>query len=183
MNTNKKLTSSSKFLSLILRHEPGKIGLTLDAQGWASIDELIAASQRSGKQINRALIEEIVANCDKQRFIISDDGTMIRANQGHSITIDLGLQPSEPPHTLYHGTATRFLKSIREQGLLHGSRQHVHLSAEKATAINVGQRHGVPAVLTVAARAMHEQGHAFYISENGVWLTGLVPVAFIGFEQ
>jgi putative RNA 2'-phosphotransferase len=180
---NNKLISSSKFLALILRHEPGKIGLTLDAQGWAHIDELITFSQRSGKQIDRALIEEIVATSDKQRFIMSDDGRKIRANQGHSVNIDLGLQPSEPPQVLYHGTATRFLQSIREQGLLHGSRQHVHLSAEKATAINVGGRHGVPVVLHVAARRMHEQSHHFYLSENGVWLTEHVPVAFIGFEQ
>jgi len=179
---NSKLISSSKFLSLILRHEPGKVGLTLDAQGWAHIDELITLSQRNGKKIDRALIEEIVTTNDKQRFIISDDGTKIRANQGHSVSIDLGLQPSEPPLILYHGTATRFLQSIREQGLLHSSRQHVHLSAEKATAINVGSRHGLPVVLHVAARKMHEQGHHFYLSENGVWLTEHVPVSFIEFQ-
>jgi putative RNA 2'-phosphotransferase len=179
---NKHTLSSSKFLSLILRHEPSKIGLTLDAQGWANIDELILLSQRNGKRIDRALIEEIVATNNKQRFTISDDGTKIRANQGHSVDIDLGLQPSEPPTMLYHGTATRFLQSIRTQGLLHGSRQHVHLTAEKATAINVGQRHGVPVILSVAARKMHEQGHHFYLSENGVWLTEHVPVSFIAFE-
>jgi putative RNA 2'-phosphotransferase len=183
MNTNDKIVSTSKFLSLILRHEPSKIGLTLDAQGWANIDELISLSQRSGKRINRALIEEVVTTNDKQRFIINDDGRKIRANQGHSVKIDLGLQASVPPDTLYHGTATRFLQSIRTQGLLHGSRQHVHLSAEKATAIKVGSRHGVPTVLIVAARKMHEQGHHFYLSENGVWLTEHVPVSFIEFAS
>lgn len=178
---NNKLVSSSKFLSLILRHQPEAIGLSLDANGWANIDELIALANSKGRPLNRTLLDEVVATNDKKRFIISEDCTRIRANQGHSIAVDLALQAQEPPVTLYHGTATRFLQAIRQQGLLHGSRQHVHLSMDRAVAINVGQRHGLPVVLTVMAEAMHEQGHGFYQSENGVWLTEHVPVSFIEF--
>jgi putative RNA 2'-phosphotransferase len=168
-------------MSLILRHKPETIGLTLDPNGWADIDELLRLAKAKGKALDRKVIEQVVADNDKQRFIISEDGSRIRANQGHSISIDLALTPREPPSVLFHGTATRFLDSIREQGLLHGNRQHVHLSLEQATAVNVGQRHGKPVILEVAAKRMHEEGHIFFLSENGVWLTEHVPTLFIRF--
>ena len=180
---NDRLVSTSKFMSLILRHKPETIGLTLDANGWADIDELLRLAKARGKALDRKVIEQVVADNDKQRFIISEDGSRIRANQGHSISIDLALTPREPPSVLFHGTATRFLDSIREQGLLHGNRQHVHLSLEQATAVNVGRRHGKPVILEVAAKRMREEGHIFFLSENGVWLTEHVPTLFIRFPD
>lgn len=169
----------SKFLSLVLRHEPQAIGLTLDAQGWAEVDEFIVKAGAHGKLYSRTLIERIVRDNDKQRFKLSDDGLRIRANQGHSIDIDLALQPIEPPATLYHGTATRFAGSIRKTGLDKRSRQHVHLSLDRDTAVKVGSRHGKPLVLHVRAGAMHAQGLAFYRADNGVWLTDAVAPQFI----
>jgi putative RNA 2'-phosphotransferase len=175
------LVPTSKFLSLVLRHDPATIGLTLDAQGWADVDDLIARANRSGRALTRELIESVVANNDKRRFALSPDGTRIRANQGHSIEIDPGLTPVAPPERLYHGTATRFLDSIRAQGLIPGSRLHVHLSADEATAVAVGMRHGKPAVLTVLAADLHAAGTAFYRSENGVWLVDRVPPEFLAY--
>lgn len=169
----------SKFLSLVLRHRPEKIGLTLDDAGWAAIDELIQRSAAAGHRLNRRLIEEVVATNDKKRFAISPDGRFIRASQGHSVRVDLGLQPVSPPPVLFHGTATRFLDAILRQGLRPGSRQHVHLSADVVTARRVGQRHGSPVILTVDAAAMHADGHRFYRSENGVWLTDTVPARYL----
>lgn len=171
--------STSKFLSLILRHEPEAIGLTLDGQGWAQIDELIRLANARGHALSRDLVERVVHESDKQRFAISDDGLRIRANQGHSIGIDLALAPQIPPATLYHGTATRFAASIREQGLLKRDRQHVHLSPDSETAIKVGSRHGKPLVLTIRASEMHARGIVFFRSENGVWLTDAVAPEFI----
>lgn len=171
--------STSKFLSLILRHEPEAIGLTLDGQGWARIDELIRLANARGHALSRGLLERIVRESDKQRFAISEDGLCIRANQGHSIGIDLALAPQIPPATLYHGTATRFAASIREQGLLKRDRQHVHLSPDSETAIKVGSRHGKPLVLTIRASEMHDRGVVFFRSENGVWLTDAVAPEFI----
>ncbi|WP_226468907.1 RNA 2'-phosphotransferase [Luteimonas panaciterrae] len=171
--------STSKFLSLILRHEPEAIGLMLDGQGWAQIDELILLANARGHALSRDLVEQVVRESDKKRFAISDDGLRIRANQGHSIGIDLALTPQAPPSTLYHGTATRFAASIREQGLLKRDRQHVHLSPDTDTAIKVGSRHGKPLVLTIRAGEMHERGMAFFRSENGVWLTDAVAPEFI----
>ena len=133
-----KLISTSKFLSLILRHKPEEIDLVLDAQGWADIDELIRLANLRGKSLARSLVEEVVATNEKQRFAISADGKKIRANQGHSVSVDLGLQPQAPPEMLFHGTATRFLPSIRQHGLHPGSRSHVHLSKDAATATKVG---------------------------------------------
>lgn len=171
--------STSKFLSLILRHEPEAIGLKLDGQGWAQIDELIHLANARGHALSRDLVEQVVRESDKQRFAISDDGLRIRANQGHSIGIDLALTPQAPPSTLYHGTATRFAASIREHGLLKRDRQHVHLSLHTDTAIKVGSRHGKPLVLMIRAGEMHERGIAFFRSENGVWLTDAVAPEFI----
>jgi putative RNA 2'-phosphotransferase len=173
----------SKFMSLVLRHDPGAIGLTLDAAGWAEIDQLIACAAKAGTALTRAEIEQIVATSDKQRFALSDDGQRIRANQGHSIAVDLGFTPQTPPEVLFHGTATRFVESIRAQGLVKGSRQHVHLSAEEVTAVNVGQRHGKPVVLRVRAGEMARAGMSFYLSANGVWLTDAVPSDRIEFPD
>lgn len=172
----------SKFLSLILRHNPGKIGLTLDEQGWAEVDELMRLAQGRGPTLSRELIEEVVATNDKQRFALSEDGRLIRANQGHSIAVDLGLVPQTPPALLYHGTADKNLPSIMAQGLLPGRRQHVHLSADVETAVKVGRRHGRPIVLKVQTGAMHAAGHLFYKSANGVWLVAAVPASFIAPE-
>jgi putative RNA 2'-phosphotransferase len=173
------LVRTSKFLSLVLRHKPEAIGLTLDPEGWADVDELIALAGREGRSLSRGLIARVVATNDKQRFALSPDGSKIRANQGHSVDIDPGLAPVVPPDILFHGTATRFLDSIRAQGLIPGSRLHVHLSADEATALKVGRRHGRPVVLTVRSGAMHAAGMAFYRSENGVWLTDRVPAEFL----
>ena len=173
------MTRASKFLSYVLRHKPEAIGLSLDAQGWAAIDDLVRLSNAAKQPLSRAMIAEVVRTNDKQRFRISDDGTRIRASQGHSVAVDLALSPQEPPTVLFHGTATRFLAAILTGGITPGSRRHVHLSAAYDTAITAGQRHGTSVVLAVRARAMHHAGRTFYRSDNGVWLTDQVPVAFI----
>lgn len=173
----------SKFLSLILRHEPEAIGLRLDAEGWADVDELIAKAAAHGKRYDRELLHELVRDNDKQRFKLSDDGDRIRANQGHSIDIDLALVPIEPPALLYHGTATRYAAAIRTEGLRKQSRQHVHLSADRDTALKVGSRHGRPVVLQVRAGEMHARGAAFLRADNGVWLTDAVAVEFIEWPE
>ena len=178
---SKSIVAASKFISLVLRHQPEAIGLALDAAGWAEIDELIRLSQPH-HPLDRALIDEVVATNDKRRFAISDDGRRIRARQGHSIGVDLGFAPIEPPEYLFHGTATRFLASIRREGLHKRRRQHVHLSADAEAATHVGARHGTPAVLRIRAAAMAAAGFAFYRSENGVWLTDAVPAEFIVFD-
>jgi putative RNA 2'-phosphotransferase len=151
----------------------------LDEQGWADVDELIACAARNGRQLSRELIEEVVATNEKKRFALSRDGSRIRAAQGHSIEVDLGLEPEEPPEILFHGTATRFLPSILAGGLRPGSRQHVHLSLDKATALKVGQRHGKPAVLRIRSRDMWRAGIPFYCSQNGIWLTDRVPPEYL----
>ena len=134
--------TTSKFLSLILRHRPETIGLSLDENGWVDIDELQAAARAHGKKLDRTTLDRVVATNDKRRFVISGDGKRIRAAQGHSVAIDLALEPASPPETLYHGTATRFLASITAKGLVPGRRRHVHLSADEETAVRVGSRHG-----------------------------------------
>lgn len=169
----------SKFLSFVLRHRPDAIRLSLDEAGWAPIDELVRAANAAGRPLTRVDLLYVVATSDKQRFSLSPDGQSIRAAQGHSIPIALDLPPREPPELLYHGTATRFLASIRTEGLKPGARQHVHLSREPATAYLVGKRHGAPVVLTIAAGRMHAQGFTFYLSDNGVWLTSRVPPELI----
>lgn len=173
----------SKFLSLVLRHKPEEIGLQLDAQGWADVETLIQLANSRGRQLTRPLLEHVVAENDKQRFAFSPDGQRIRANQGHSVAVDLALPPATPPAVLYHGTATRFVASIRTVGLNAGNRRHVHLSQDVATAAKVGQRHGQPIVLEVQAQEMATAGHQFFLSDNGVWLTERVPVAFIIFPE
>ncbi|KAE9644624.1 RNA 2'-phosphotransferase [Pseudomonas sp. PB103] len=178
--SKKLLDETSKFLSFVLRHEPQAIGLALNAEGWASIDALISGAAGDGRQLSHELIENVVASSDKKRFAISADGHSIRAVQGHSTkSVDLQFEQKQPPQTLYHGTATRFLDSIHEQGLIPGQRHHVHLSEEIATASAVGQRYGTLVVLQVAAQQMEEQGFKFYQAENGVWLTEQVPARFL----
>ena len=183
MNQSEKdLAGTSKFLSLVLRHQPETIGLTLDAQGWADVETLLARVRAQGgrhAQLDRATLEAIVATSDKKRFAFSEDGTRIRASQGHSVQVDLGLAPQAPPATLYHGTASRFAQAIGAQGLVPGARQHVHLSRDVPTALTVGARHGKPVVFTVDAARMHAQGHAFYVSANGVWLCAAVPAEYL----
>lgn len=166
----------SKYLSLVLRHEPDKAGVTLDAQGWTGINDLLAGAQMP---MTRADLERIVAQSDKQRFAISPDGTRIRANQGHSVPVDLDLQALPPPEFLYHGTVATFLDAIRAQGLRPMQRHHVHLSADIATATAVGARRGKPVILTVAAGQMAADGLAFWRSANGVWLTQSVPPRYL----
>ncbi|MDN2713907.1 RNA 2'-phosphotransferase [Janthinobacterium sp. SUN120] len=176
------LVNTSKFLSLILRHAPEKIGLALDTNGWADIGQLLALSARHGRRLSREQLDDVVARDSKTRYAISADGLRIRANQGHSLAaVDIALPPATPPAMLYHGTANRFVEAIRAGGLLPGSRNHVHLSSSRETAVAVGARHGKPVVLTVDAAVMQAQGHVFYVSANGVWLTQAVPQAFIGF--
>jgi putative RNA 2'-phosphotransferase len=167
----------SKFLSYVLRHRPDEIGLTLDTNGWALVSDLIARSSSASMDLTIETIQEIVRSSDKQRFALSDDGTKIRANQGHSISVDLALDPKQPPEFLYHGTATRFLDAIRLEGLKAMKRQHVHLSPDEATATKVGQRHGKPVVIRVRSGEMWRTGRLFYLSENKVWLTEHVEVS------
>lgn len=180
MRGMQNLVAASKFMSLVLRHRPDLIGLELDAAGWADIATLIRLSE-SHHPLERALIEAVVAGSDKQRFAISEDGLRIRANQGHSIAVELQLETIAPPERLYHGTASRFVDAIRREGLTRRSRHHVHLSADIDTAMRVGARHGAPVVLVVRAADMAAAGHAFHRSANGVWLTDAVPAAFIDF--
>lgn len=176
-----ELVKLSKFLSLVLRHKPQTIGLTLDENGWAKVDDLIRLANQQGSDLTRPLLERVVAENDKKRFALSEDGKRIRASQGHSVEIDLALPPCEPPELLYHGTASRFLPSIRAWGLKPRGRRHVHLSLDAATATQVGRRHGGPVVLVIRAREMSAAGHTFFVSANGVWLTEQVPVPFLIF--
>jgi len=171
--------TKSKFLSLVLRHDPARIGLVLDAAGWTEVDELLARVNAHGVALTREELETIVTTSDKQRFAFSEDRTRIRANQGHSIAVELDLPPVVPPALLYHGTVERFLTAIRVEGLRKGQRHHVHLSADRATAEKVGARRGRPAVLIVDAAAMTARGIQFFRSENGVWLTDHVPPEFL----
>ena len=178
------LIKASKFLSLVLRHKPEEIGLVLDGQGWASIHELIEKAGKHGMALTRELIAHVVETSDKQRFAIDPAGQRIRANQGHSIDVDLGLEPKAPPPVLFHGTAAATaLASIRLGGLHAGQRQYVHLSPDETTAVKVGQRHGPPVVLRIDAARMAIAGHAFFLSTNGVWLTDSVPAEFIVFPK
>lgn len=176
--SKRRLDQISKFLSFVLRHKPEAIGLGLDAQGWASVSEIIEKGSVE-LPLTAELIRQVVTTNDKQRFSLSEDGERIRANQGHSTDIDLGLEPKEPPPVLYHGTATRFLSLILKDGLHSGKRHHVHLSINTVLAMRVGQRHGKPIVLGVDAITMYQQGYPFFLSENGIWLTNSVPAKFL----
>lgn len=177
---SKKYAEASKFLSFVLRHQPDAIGITLDLEGWVDIATLINAAAKDGKPLDHDLIRDVVATSDKKRFSISEDGMRIRAVQGHSAKgVDIQYMAQVPPESLYHGTATHFLNTIYEEGLLPGARQYVHLSQDKRTALAVGQRHGEPVVLTIEALQMYQQDFKFFRAENGVWLTHAVPVLFI----
>ena len=174
-----RATSISKYLSLVLRHNPAAAGITLDAEGWVRVEELLAGAARHGHSFTRAELEEVVLNSEKQRFALSPDAQRIRANQGHSVSVDLGLTPQTPPEILYHGTVERFISSIMLDGLDKRSRQHVHLSLDVATATRVGSRRGNPIILKIAAACMHADGFHFFCSANGVWLTERVPPEYI----
>jgi putative RNA 2'-phosphotransferase len=167
----------SKYLARHLRHDPARIGISLDPQGWVGVDELLAAAARDGFRFSRAELEHVVATNDKRRYAL--DGERIRASQGHSVAVDLGLAAVEPPAFLFHGTVARFLSAIRAEGLKPMARHHVHLSPDRETATRVGARRGRPVILTVDAGAMHRAGHVFHRSENGVWLTDAVSPGFL----
>lgn len=169
----------SKFLSFILRHKPDAIGLALDPEGWAGIDELIVKSDAAGTRFSREDLLHVVEKSEKKRFSVSGNGQRIRASQGHSVAVELGILPLEPPSVLYHGTATRFVESILSEGLKSQARQQVHLSVDEATARHVGQRHGKPVVLKIESFRMHVEGFKFYLADNGVWLTNHVPPEFL----
>lgn len=175
----KQVKNISKFMSLVLRHRPEQIGLTLDEHGWADTQELIEKLNQHGAGITPALLDFVVENNDKKRFAFSEDKSMIRASQGHSLEVDLDLPKAVPPEFLYHGTASRFVTQILREGLKKQQRHHIHLSTVKDTAIDVGGRHGKPVILKVAAARMHDAGYAFYLSANGVWLTDVVPADFL----
>lgn len=178
----KHLVHISKTLSKYLRHEPEALGLRLEPGGWVSVETLLNALERKGRRVTREELETVVAKNDKQRFSFDATRERIRANQGHSTPVDLELEPIEPPETLYHGTAKANLTAILETGLQRMNRHHVHLSHDTETAQSVGSRHGKPVVLRVNAKAMRDAGFVFYRSENGVWLTGTVPVEYLSLE-
>jgi putative RNA 2'-phosphotransferase len=177
--TEKEIIRTSKFLSLVLRHEPERVGLKLGEGGWVAVDELLQAVNRRGVSLTLDQLKQVVATSEKKRFAFSDDGVRIRASQGHSVEVDLQYAPQKPPEVLYHGTATRFVDSIRLTGLQKMGRHDVHLSAETKVTIQVGSRHGKPALLTIRAGDMHREGFAFRCSANGVWLVDHVPPQFI----
>ena len=172
------LSDTSKFIALILRHKPEVIGITLDEHGWANVDELISGIAKQ-QPFNMETLEEIVATDEKQRYSFNEDKTLIRANQGHSIPVDVELEEKEPPGILFHGTGVKFKASIEENGLIPKSRLYVHLSSDKETALKVGRRHGNPVVFAVNCAEMYKDGFKFYLSKNGVWLTKSVPSQYL----
>ncbi|TDW99749.1 RNA 2'-phosphotransferase [Dinghuibacter silviterrae] len=174
MISKEENTRISKTLSYVLRHNPGHIGLELDEQGWGSVDTLCRKLELSPE-----VLKHIVDTNAKSRFNFNHDGTMVRASQGHSIEVDLQYTPQTPPAVLFHGTAEKNIPGIEESGLQKMNRHHVHLSKDRETALAVGTRHGKPVVLVVDAQRMHQDGHVFFLSDNGVWLTERVPVAYI----
>jgi len=173
-----RLDKLSKFISLVLRHKPQAAHITLDEHGWADVKELLNGINDTGRKIDMAVLEEIVATDNKQRYSFNQDKTLIRANQGHSVSVDVELKEQEPPEILYHGTAAGFIGNIRNEGLKPMSRLYVHLSKDVETALKVGKRHGEPVVLKVHSGEMHRNGYKFYLSENGVWLTKRVNVDY-----
>jgi len=169
---------TSKFISLILRHKPETIGISLDEHGWANVDELIAGVSKT-HPINMDILEQIVAEDEKQRYSFNEDKTLIRANQGHSIPVDVELEEKEPPEILFHGTGEKYVDSINKSGLIPKSRLYVHLSSNEETAYKVGTRHGKPVIYKVRSKEMYQDGYKFFCSVNGVWLTKAVPVRYI----
>lgn len=181
--TEKQAKQTSKFLSLVLRHKPQMLDLVLDENGWADVEVLLERMKRESKTITFEQLDFVVQSNDKQRFAFNEDKTQIRASQGHSIAIDLDYKPVTPPEYLFHGTPVKFIKPIKEKGLLKMKRHHVHLSVDIETATKVGARRGKPVILSISALDMHHEGHQFFISENGVWLTEKVPSEFINFKE
>ncbi|HEY0071811.1 MAG TPA: RNA 2'-phosphotransferase [Chloroflexia bacterium] len=176
---DKRLVRVSKYLSKHLRHTPEVLDLTLEPGGWVPVDVLLDACHKRNFPITREELEEVVARNNKQRFSFDATGTRIRANQGHSVEVDLQLVPVEPPALLYHGTGSQTVAIIQREGLQRMSRHHVHLSGDLSIALNVGARHGKPVVFEVDAAAMYQAGHEFYRSENGVWLVDHVPPEYL----
>ncbi|WP_009630555.1 RNA 2'-phosphotransferase [Synechocystis sp. PCC 7509] len=174
-----QLVKISRYLSKHLRHQPDRLGIELLPGGWVSIDQLLTACEKNSFPISRLQLEEVVATNDKQRFAFDSTGTLIRANQGHSVEVDLQLEPVIPPEVLYHGTGESAIAQIMQTGLSKMSRHHVHLSTDRATSLNVGARHGKPVVLAVDATVMHQSGYTFYCSANGVWLVDSVPPEYL----
>lgn len=172
------IIETSKYLSMILRHKPEAIGITLDEHGWANVDDLIAGINKT-HPLTMDVLEEIVRTDDKMRYSFNEDKTLIRANQGHSIPVDVELEEIAPPEYLYHGTGEKYVDSIDKQGLLPKSRLYVHLSNDINTALNIGERHGKPVVYRINCKAMVESGYKFYRSANRVWLTKSVPTEFL----
>ncbi|MBQ6867908.1 MAG: RNA 2'-phosphotransferase [Clostridia bacterium] len=172
------LINTSRFISLILRHKPSEIGIELDEHGWANVAELIEGINKK-QPFDMAQLEEIVASDDKQRYSFNEDKTLIRANQGHSIPVDVELKESLPPDILYHGTGEKYVSSINDMGLIPKSRLYVHLSKDMETAVNVGKRHGKPVIYIVDSKKMAADGYKFYLSVNNVWLTKKVPVEYL----
>ena len=173
------LTNVSRFISLILRHKPETINITLDKNGWANVQELIQGIQKHYPNFNFDVLKQIVNTDDKQRYSFNEDSTKIRANQGHSVPVDVELKEYEPPDFLFHGTGAKYTSSIEQQGLIPKSRLYVHLSEDVTTAIKVGQRHGIPIVYMVDAKRMFKDGYKFYLSNNNVWLTKEVPIEYL----
>jgi len=178
---DKETVKTSKFLSLILRHEPERVGIKLDSAGWVSVSELLDALNRNGVSLTLEGLKDIVATSDKKRFALSEEGLKIRASQGHSVEVNLQYKPETPPEFLYHGTPEKFVESIRSTGLNKGKRHDVHLSPDETTAAKVGQRRGRPVVLKIRAGEMHRAGHVFRRSANNVWLVDSLPAEFIQF--
>ena len=176
------LTSTSKFVSLILRHKPETIGIQLDEHGWASVSELIAGIAAT-RPFNMEMLEEIVRTDNKQRYSFNEDKTLIRANQGHSIPVDVELEQKLPPDILWHGTGEKYVASIDQQGLIPKGRLYVHLSSDAATATKVGSSHGKPVLYIVKTKEMYDDGYSFFLSKNGVWLTKEVPVKYLIKEE
>ena len=180
MNNRQNLTSLSRFLSLLLRHKPSEIGISLDEHGWADVRELIEGVNASGRyRMDMEMLREIVRTDEKMRYSFNEDETLIRANQGHSVPVDVELAEAEPPAVLYHGTGEKYVESIDGQGLVPKSRLYVHLSKDVETARSVGARHGRPVIYEVDCAAMTADGYKFYLSANGVWLTKRVPAAYL----
>jgi len=176
---NKGDVRLGRFISLVLRHDPSAAGITLDKHGWAETDKLLSGMRKQGYEIDRDILERIVRENNKNRYSFNEDHSKIRANQGHSVDVDVEMKACVPPDVLYHGTAGRFIGSIRKNGITRQFRQHVHLSADMETAAAVGRRHGKPAVLQINAAKMAADGYIFWLSENGVWLCEQVPVEYI----
>jgi putative RNA 2'-phosphotransferase len=179
--SSKEARRISKFISLVLRHRPELAGLQPDARGWVPVEALLQGLAQHNRSVSRDELDYLVAHNPKKRYAYSEDGQFIRAQQGHSIEVELDYVAQEPPEYLFHGTATRHLDGIRKLGLIKGSRHHVHLSQDQDTAAKVGQRHGKLVILKVKAGQMHQEGHAFYCTPNQVWLTDQVPVDYLHF--